>query len=160
MLYSCLARAEGRGKWGPVAAESTPLIFKNALIMTSQAKCEAIAQTFYYKLQAPAALQPETEFTNIDHYPLDSFKERVEGNHERVTAVEVLKALEGLSTGKAPGPDLIPVKVYKRMGMLTPYLVDLVNLVYRTGSVPKILRGVFLVPITKPGNKKTCQVIS
>ena len=106
---------------------------------SSQAKCEAIARTFYFKLQAPATLQPETDFPNADHCPLTPFNERIVAEHLEVTHVEVLKAVGGLAVGKALEPDLFPEKVYKKLSGLTPYLVEPINMIYATGRMPKML---------------------
>ena len=150
-FYAYLARSDGRRRWGLTPAESAPFIDGTRVIIHDKEKCEAIARAFYRKMQAPAILDTERHHTDRGAYPLSPFRERLLGVHETVMAVEVAKAIRGMTSGKAPGPDGFPTEIYKNLPALIPVLARLTNLIYATGVFPKLLRRVFLVPLVKPG---------
>ena len=63
----------------------------------------------------------------------------------------MILSISHLPTRKAPGPDGLLVELYKKLTSLHPYLLKLLNDIYRTGAIPAALRDIYIVPITKQG---------
>ena len=150
-FYAFLARAEGGGRWGCIPSESTPLIVGDIIALINQEKCDRIAQAFFRKLQARSLLVERHIQVDINECQPKPYGGDIEMQHRRVYQVAIRKAMESPSIYKAPGPDGYAVDVYRKLPCLTAFLKDLLNLVSKTGVIPKRLRKVYLVPIVKQG---------
>ena len=94
-------------------------------------KCEAIAREFYKRMQARSVLEPEQgPFTREDS-PLPPFRERETEPHNEVNIVEVRKAIDALTQGKAAGPDSFPPEILKKLHSLEEPLRLLINLILK-----------------------------
>ena len=131
--------------------EASPLFYENTIIISSRDRCEILAKVLSRKLQARADWDTAAQNLGPDDRPLPPFEERIFNEHEDVREMEVLKAIGLLSLNKAPGPDGHTTEVYGGLPALVPELTKLLNLMYRTGTIPKTLRRVYVVPIPKAG---------
>ncbi|MCJ8733950.1 hypothetical protein PDJAM_G00229570 [Pangasius djambal] len=83
----------------------------------------------------------------------------VEQKVDRIRKDEVRKALKRMKSGKAVGPDDIPVEVWKCLGeAAVEFLTSLFNRVLESEKMPEEWRGSVLVPIFK--NKSDVQSCS
>ena len=73
----------------------------------------------------------------------------MEGKWENIRLVEVIKAVESMSSGKAAGPDGAPVEIYKEMPALWEKLRVLFDCLLEKGVIPAPLLLVHLVPLAK-----------
>lgn len=86
-----------------------------------------------YKSEYPGSSQKENEF--LDLLQLPTLTEEVKTNLDKnVSIVELLDALKNMSSGKAPGPDGIPMERYKKFsGKLLPHLLEMFNESFEKG---------------------------
>ena len=158
-IFAFLARAEGRKQSGFAPEDSGPLINERGEYVLSQ-KEEAGLLTGAVKdrLSAVATLWEDTKLSRImsppfrpEERPLGPFREQMIGSFKEVTRLEVTKAVGGLTSGKAPGPDGIPAEIFKQIAALLPVLQVLVNAIYSTGKIPEEMGRVHVVMLKKPG---------
>ncbi|BHF74133.1 hypothetical protein SprV_0401721700 [Sparganum proliferum] len=71
---------------------------------------------------------------------------------------EIIRAVQPLSSGKAPGSDAIPVEVYKHGGpQLMDHLTALFQEMWRQGEVPQDFKDATIVHLYKrKGNRQIC----
>ncbi|BHF81341.1 hypothetical protein SprV_0702447100 [Sparganum proliferum] len=71
---------------------------------------------------------------------------------------ETIRALQQLSSGKAPGSDAIPAEIYKHGGsQLMDHLIALFREMWRQGEVPQDFKDATIVHIYKrKGNRQVC----
>ncbi|CAE1309458.1 unnamed protein product [Acanthosepion pharaonis] len=73
------------------------------------------------------------------------------------TIQEILSALRQLRNNKAPGEDVIPVKVYKALPYIfASWLHRVFNAVWTTETVPDDWRHAVLLPFFKKGDRMVC----
>lgn len=57
-----------------------------------------------------------------------------------------------MSSRKAPGPDGIPIEIYKKFsGKLLPHLLEMFNKSFEKGILPPSLRSALISLLLKPG---------
>ena len=152
-FFAYLARAEGRKRKGFVPADSRPMRDprNGSLVVTPLGKVALITSAFGERFSAPAVVNPSLQLDNPNNLPLPPYRRQVEGQFERVSLPELKLALSKLSSGKAPGQDGFPVEMFKRLPVLWPYVLALINAIYNTGQIPGGLRSVIIVSFPKPG---------
>ena len=151
-FFAYLAKAEGRKQQGFVPADASPMLDEHGrIVLTPKEKVALITRTFRSKFAAPAITNPQLSKQNPNNVPLPPYRNKNMGTFQPIREQEMIMAIAHLSTGKAPGPDGFPVEIYKHLTALRPYLLALLNGMYRTGDIPRELRTIFVVPITKPG---------
>ena len=64
--------------------------------------------------------------------------------------MEVVKAVETMSGGKAAGPDGFVVDVYQNFPGILASLYQLFNLIMDTGSLPLLMLKLHIAPLEKP----------
>ena len=64
--------------------------------------------------------------------------------------VEILKAIRVLAGAKAPGPDGLPVEVYKNLLGALPAVTGFISAMVKTGAIPRASSEVFIAPLNKP----------
>lgn len=70
---------------------------------------------------------------------------------------EFSEALSGMKTGKAPGPDNIPLELIQNGGLpLKTRLFSLILLIWETKNVPDDLKNATIVTIFKKGDRSDC----
>lgn len=73
-----------------------------------------------------------------------------------LTVEDLCEAISSMSSGKAPGPDGIPIEFYKRFKeKLVQPLLDMFNESYKIGTLPPSLRLAMITVIFKPGKSPT-----
>ena len=143
-FFAYLTRAEGRKRRGCVPADSRPLKDPRGGLVIS-------TSSFGERFSAPAVVDRTLTLADRNHVPLPPFRRVVNGPHESVLMSELRLALAHLASGKAPGPDGYPLEVFKRLPSLHPYLLALLNAMFRSGLIPGGLRRIFVVSFPKPG---------
>ena len=68
-----------------------------------------------------------------------------------MTLQELIKAINNLPKRKSLGPDGIPAEVFQRITALRPYLLAVMNNMFRTGDIPEQLGLVYVIPSPKAG---------
>lgn len=69
---------------------------------------------------------------------------------------ELVDAVQSMSSGKAPGPDGLPVEIYKTFSKrLMPHLLEMYTESYETGILPPSLRSALITVVLKPGKSPT-----
>ena len=68
--------------------------------------------------------------------PLGHFREYVGGEAPRVLRQEVELAVRGLSLGKAPGPDGLPLLLYRRIPGLMSIMAQVLDEIIQKGKIP------------------------
>jgi hypothetical protein len=77
---------------------------------------------------------------------------------QRIQESEVKEALKKIKTGKALGPDDIPIEVWRCLGDITiVWLTKLFNTIFQSNKMPDEWRRSILVPIFKnKGDIQSC----
>lgn len=93
----------------------------------------------------------QKEFLDKLHFP--TLTEEAKTDLDKHLCVEELsEAMKGLSSGKAPGPDGLPIELYKTFaGKLLPHLLETFNESYEKGILPPSLRAAVISLLLKPG---------
>ena len=137
-FFAYLAKSEGRKTWGFVPADASPLLDEHQNEVASHSgKLNLITATFRRKFAAPTRVNPQSNSTDPNGRPLPPFTERMKDSFAPIQPVEMQKAIQQLSSNKAPGPDGVPTDIYTNLPSLLPYLTKLANEIYRTGFIPK-----------------------
>ena len=151
-FFAYLARAEGRKKRGFVPADSRPLKDpRGGLAISVRDKIALITASFGERFSAPAVVDRTLPLTDKNHVPLPPFRREVGESCAPVLISELRLALAHLASGKAPGPDGFPLEVFKRVPSLHPYLLALLNAMFKSGFIPGALRQIYVVSFPKPG---------
>ncbi len=67
-----------------------------------------------------------------------------------------MDAVQSMNSGKAPGPDSLPVEIYKTFSKrLMPHLLEMYTESYETGIQPPSLRSALITLVLKPGKSPT-----
>ena len=74
---------------------------------------------------------------------------------KRVMGVEIRKAISGLATGRAPGPDGFPAEVSRILPAATELVAKMFTNILTTGRFPGDLLRVFVMPLGKPAKPQT-----
>ena len=104
-------------------------------------KCGFLAQHFRSKFEAPWAVRQSGEHIK---YVASAGRWRNTGVVERITEIEIRKAVGELASGRAPGPDGLPADVFRNLPALTGMLASLLTTVFTSGRMPYELVRVFL----------------
>lgn len=104
-----------------------------------------------YKSECTNNLEGQDNF--LDKLQFPKLLEGTRSNSERNLSIEELsKALQGMSSGKAPGPDSLPMEIYKMFaGKLLPHLLEMFNESFEKGILSPSLRSALIILILKPG---------
>ena len=137
---------------GPTATKSVPLKTKSGEIITDQKKQMERWVEHYLELYSTQNVVTDAALDAISQLPV------MEELDEEPTVEELSKAIDCLSTGKAPGADGIPPEVIKRgREALIEDLHELLCLCWREGSVPQDMRDAKIVTLYKnKGDRSDC----
>ena len=134
---------------GPCATKSVPLKTKTGEPITDQRQQMARWVEHYLELYATQNVVTDAALNAIEELPV------LDELDAEPTEEELSKAIDCLSTGKAPGEDGIPAEVIKRgKDALLGGLLELLRLCWREGSVPKDMCDAKIVTLYK--NKGDC----
>lgn len=85
------------------------------------------------------------------HFPILTEEAKTDLD-KHLSIEELTEAMKGLSSGKAPGPDGLPIELYKTFaGKLLPHLLEVFNESYEKGILPPSLRVAVIFLLLKPG---------
>ena len=118
--------------YGPKSSGATTLLSAdgNTLLTDKEAIMERWAEHFNSVLNRPSSINEDA----IDRLP------QIECNvllDEFPTVTETRKAVQQLSSGKAPGADAIPAEVYKAGGLpMAEKLTELFHCMWRKEAIP------------------------
>lgn len=111
-------------------------------------------QTFYSKLyisESSASAHNLHSFLHQIEIPIltDDAKEEL---NSPIVIAELSEAIDSMKGGKAPGPDGIPIEIYKNFkDMLLVPLLNMCEESFEKGELPPSLRNAFITLILKPG---------
>nr|VZI02283.1 unnamed protein product [Spirometra erinaceieuropaei] len=139
--------------YGPPTKGTAPLLSAdgNTLLTEKTQILQRWAEHFRGVLNRPSVISdaaiahlPQVE-TNVDLDLLSSLQ-------------ETIRAVQQLSSGKAPGSDAIPAEVYKNGGpLLMDHLTALFQEMWRQGEVPQDFKDATIVHLYKrKGNRQVC----
>lgn len=103
-----------------------------------------------YKSECPNGLDDQNRFLDRLNFP--TITEEANRNLEtKLTVEELLHALMGMNSGRAPGPDGLPVEIYKKFSTkLLPHLLEVFNESYERGFLPPSMRAATISLLLKP----------
>ena len=137
--------------YGPRETGAIPVRSKDGTMLTDQAKIrERWAEHFQ------AVLNQHSDF---DDSVLDELPQWPTANHldEAPTDEEVRRAVNQMSTGKAPGIDGIPAEILKHGGEeLLQQLTNLFTQIWNENSVPQDFKDALIVHIYKRKGDRAC----
>ena len=137
-LFAYLAKSEGRKQKGFVPADASPMIDQQGcLIVSPKERVQLITRTFRKRFAAPAVINPALPASDPNNVPLKLFRRENMGEFLPLRLQEMVLAIAHLSSGKSPGPDGVPVEIFKRLSSLQCHLLALLNAIYHTGDIPK-----------------------
>lgn len=73
---------------------------------------------------------------------------------EGINAEEISAAIDAMTSGKTPGPDGLPIDIYKKFKKLTSPLLDMLLETFQMGFLPASMREP-LITLPKPGKSNT-----
>ena len=139
--------------YGPKSSGATTLLSadRNTLLTDKEAILERWAEHFNSVLNRPSSINEDA----IDRLP------QIESNvllDEFPTVTETRKAVQQLSSGKAPGADAIPAEVYKAGGLpMAEKLTELFHCMWRKEAIPQELKDASIIHLYKrKGNPQVC----
>ena len=139
--------------YGPKSSGATTLLSAdgNTLLTDKEAILERWAEHFNSVLNRPSSINEDA----IDRLP------QIECNvllDEFPTVTETRKAVQQLSSGKAPGADAIPAEVYKAGGLpMAEKLTELFYCMWRKEAIPQELKDASIIHLYKrKGNPQVC----
>lgn len=104
-----------------------------------------------YKSEIANNLEGQNNF--LDKITFPKLSEETRSNLEKNLSIEELsEALQDMCNGKAPGPDGLPMEIYKTFaGKILPHLLEMFNESLGKGILPPSLRSALITLILKPG---------
>ena len=139
--------------YGPKSSGATTLLSAdgNTLLTDKEAILERWAEHFNSVLNRPSSINEDA----IDRLP------QIECNvllDEFPTVMETRKAVQQLSSGKAPGADAIPAEVYKAGGLpMAEKLTELFHCMWRKKAIPQEFKDASIIHLYKrKGNPQVC----
>ena len=139
--------------YGPKSSGATTLLSAdgNTLLTDKKAILERWAEHFNSVLNRPSSINQAA----IDRLP------QIECNvllDEFPTVTETRKAVQQLSSGKAPGADAIPAEVYKAGGLpMAEKLTELFHCMWRKEAIPQEFKDASIIHLYKrKGNPQVC----
>ncbi|CAB4027550.1 Hypothetical predicted protein, partial [Paramuricea clavata] len=98
--------------------------------------------------------------STVQQNSIDNIKQQPVQEHlaDRPTKAEIRKAIKLLQSGKAPGEDGIPAKIYKHGGeAIISHLFSLFGYIWRDEDIPQELKDAIIVTLyKKKGSKSDC----
>lgn len=139
--------------YGPQSSGSFPLLNSDGTVLLTE-KTQILqrwAEHFEAVLNCPSVINDEA----IDKMPQVAVNDSMDASSEED---EVKKAINQLSSGKAPGSDAIPAEVYKVGGpVLLQKLTELFQSFWKQRSIPQEFRDASIVHLYKrKGNRQVC----
>ena len=139
--------------YGPTTSGSSPLLDTDGttLITDKEKILERWAEHFNNVLNRPSTISEEA-INRLPQVPTNLSLD------VPPTLDEISKAINLLSSGKAPGEDAIPAEIYKEGGKaLTDKLHQLFKLIWQHESVPQAFKDASIIHLYKrKGNRQTC----
>ena len=139
--------------YGPKSSGATTLLSAdgNTLLTDKEAILERWAEHFNSVLNRPSSINQDA----IDRLP------QIERNvllDEFPTVTETRKAVQQLSSGKAPGADAIPAEVYKAGGLpMAEKLTELFHCMWRKEAIQQEFKDASIIHLYKrKGNPQVC----
>lgn len=84
----------------------------------------------------------------------EEFDEKLEGN---LNEEEISKAVDSMKSGKMPGPDGLPIDIYKKFkAKLLKPLMEMYLKAFYNGSLPKSMTGALITLLPKLGKLDAC----
>lgn len=102
-----------------------------------------------YKSEYPDNPEKLNDF--LDQLNSPTLTEEAKTNLEKNLCIEeLIEALKSMNSGKAPGPDGLPIELYKKFaGKLLPHLLKMSNESHEKGILPPSLRSAVISTRTR-----------
>lgn len=112
---------------------------------------------FYKNLYSTGISSNSLEINNfLNSVQIPKITEELKSELEKdITLTEISKAIDNIKSGKTPGPDGIPVEIYKlyKQELILP-LLEMYRESFNNGILPTTLRGALITLLPKPGKQK------
>ena len=139
--------------YGPTRSGTSPLLSAdgNTLLTDKESILARWAEHFAGVLNRPSSINDEA-IQRLPQVPTDTTMDEIPSQEE------IKKAINLLSSGKAPGADAIPAEIYKEGGdTLVGKLQDLFKLIWQEEKVPQDFKDASIVHLYKrKGNRQAC----
>ena len=138
--------------YGPTSRSMTPLRSADGKLLTDKAQILERWTAHFSQLLNRESTVDDQVFADIPQRPIIAALDGCP------TVAEIVKAIEQLQSGKAPGPDGIPPEVFKVGGLaLTKHLVALLQLFWENGRLPQDFKDANINHLFKnKGDKSVC----
>ena len=108
-----------------------------------------------YQSEYPENTQSQIEFLDQLDIPTITDQDKTELD-KLFTVKEMLEAVQNMRSGKTPGPDGIPIEIYKLFPeKLLPPLLEMFEEAYESGILPPSLRSALITLVPKTGKSPT-----
>ena len=139
--------------YGPTRSGTSPLLSAdgNTLITDKESILARWAEHFDGVLNRPSSINDEA-IQRLPQIPTDMTMDDIPSEDE------IKKAINLLSSGKAPGSDAIPAEIYKVGGdALIGKLKELFELIWKEEKIPQDFKDASIIHLYKnKGNRQTC----
>ena len=128
--------------YGPQSSGTTPLLSGTSLLTDKEAILKRWAEHIDSVLNRPSSVRDDA----INRLP------QVECNlllDEFPTVSETVKAIKLLSSGKAPGSDIIPAEIYKAGGIPVAKMTELFHIMWRKEAIPQEFKDASIIHLFK-----------
>uniref|UniRef100_A0A671X7A5 Reverse transcriptase domain-containing protein n=1 Tax=Sparus aurata TaxID=8175 RepID=A0A671X7A5_SPAAU len=134
------------------------IIDTNGDKITTPQKINNLFETYYSQLYSSETHITTESFHNFfDHILIPSLSEEAKAELDSpITKKEISHAIDKLKGGRAPGPDGLPLDIYKifKDKLISP-LFDMFMDSFQTGELPTSLRNALIIVLLKPGKPPT-----
>lgn len=137
---------------GPSVKKTVPLKTKSGEVITDKSKQMERWVEHYLELYSTENTVSEEAINSIQTLPV------MEELDNMPTMAELVKAINALTSGKAPGIDAIPPDLIKQgKPALLPHLYELLCLCWEEGAVPQDMRDAKIITLFKnKGDRSDC----
>ena len=124
--------------------------------LVEDAKVQERWQGYFFKLFNGEGLEVDGDLST-EHVAREEQQQNY-GSCPPITREEVKEALRKMKSGKAVGPDSIPVEVWKSLGEDgVAWLTDFFNVIFKTAKMPQEWRYSTIIPLYKnKGDAQNC----
>ena len=136
----------------------TEIVTANGDKTSDPQKINTLFETYYTQLYSSECLVTNESYQDFfDQLTLPSLSEEAKADLDSpITTAEISEAIDQMKGGKAPGPDGLPIDIYKifKNKLLSP-LLDMFVESFNSGKLPPSMCNALIILILKPGKLAT-----